>query len=421
MSMHNLSIDYLTVTIKPLRKSIEDASVAQMLQLLEDTFSIGDTMTNFQLCGRSRHYVAIYRFNDISVKLPSEERLYNEGLCLEMTSNGFAHWVSGLPAGRTVRDVFRDFRALSVCGFKCNVPRLDIAMDDIARGLEKPLLHMSVIRSKWANHEFCSRSQANSTDSKLDFCSPDEGFFKVGRLSQRKKRGIVGETVYWGNRRSPLYIRFYDKKAEQLQAGKTVDSTINSWVRCEYEYHDKKAMAVMTLFVENDYEVFLEKYKRLVMGHLRFINPDQKNRSRCSSCGWWVEFLGCLTGDKLLLPAKKTVQFNRTFRWLMDKVSPSLWAVMACMGDENFLKKIHECGRGNIKSRHVQLMEDYLDAGAVTNDDENFWFDLLCLMEDDTEQVRKRLRKDASYINYIPAGLDRRHWLQMVFSEGAIT
>lgn len=44
----------------------------------------------------------------------------------------------------------------------------------------------------------------------------------------------------------------------------------------------------MGLYIDNDYNDFVQKYKATVMGHLRFINSDDSNRSRCSTCGWCV-------------------------------------------------------------------------------------------------------------------------------------
>ena len=229
--MTRLTLDYLTVTIRPDRVS-DGASVVMLQKLLCEIFHLDGYLDKFQFVGRARHYIAIYRYNDISLKICAEDRLYTQGLCLEMSGNGLAHWIKSLPKGVTVQDVFRAFRSLSTCGFKVNVPRFDVALDDIAYGLEKPLLHMSTIAKKWANHEFCSRSQANANETKLDFKSADEGFFKVGRQTVNKKRGTMGHTVYFGNRKSPVYVRFYDKKAEQLQQGLSVDENINSWVRC---------------------------------------------------------------------------------------------------------------------------------------------------------------------------------------------
>ena len=414
--MTRLTLDYLTVTIRPDRVS-DGASVVMLQKLLCEIFHLDGYLDKFQFVGRARHYIAIYRYNDISLKICAEDRLYTQGLCLEMSGNGLAHWIKSLPKGVTVQDVFRAFRSLSTCGFKVNVPRFDVALDDIAYGLEKPLLHMSTIAKKWANHEFCSRSQANANETKLDFKSADEGFFKVGRQTVNKKRGTMGHTVYFGNRKSPVYVRFYDKKAEQLQQGLSVDENINSWVRCEYEYHNIKAIAVMTLFIENDYADFVQKYKATVMGHLRFINADDSNRSRCSTCSWWVSFLETLTGSKLSSGPVKTVQFRKTLQWFNHSVAPTFWGLTACLGIE-FLTCLHETGRSKIKERQLQLIEDYMNnRDGVDKECPNLWAFFASAVCGGYQEALDRLKKDSIYINNIPSCMDKREWLNMVFAD----
>lgn len=414
--MTKLTLDYLTVTIRPDRVS-DGASVVMLQKLLCEIFHLDGYLDKFQFVGRVRHYIAIYRYNDISLKICAEDRLYTQGLCLEMSGNGLAHWIKSLPKGVMVQDVFRAFRSLSTCGFKVNVPRFDVALDDIAYGLDKPLLHMSVIARKWAEHEFCSRSQANAAETNIDFKSRDEGFFKVGKQTINKKRGIMGRTIYFGNRKSSVYVRFYDKKAEQLQQGLPVDENINSWVRCEYEYHDNKAIAVMSLYIDNTYDDFVQKYKATVMGHLRFINLDDSNRSRCSTCGWWVSFLNTLDGCKLASGPAKTVQFRRTAKWLSCSVAPTLWAMISCLGIE-FLTGLQETGRGKIKDRQVQLILDYLDnRDAVDKECPNLWAIFASSVYGGYQEALDRLKKDSIYINNIPSCMDKREWLNMVFAD----
>lgn len=414
--MTKLTLDYLTVSVRPDNYS-DGATVDMLVNLLCEIFHLDSYIEKFQLVGRARYYKAVFRYNDIQIKICDESRLFTQGICLEMSSNGFAHWVKMLPEGVSVRDVFREFRALSTCGFKCNVSRFDVALDDIAYGLDKPLLHMSTIARKWSEHEFCSRSQANANETKIDFKSQDEGFFKVGRQTVNKKCGTVGHTIYFGNRRSPVYVRFYDKKAEQLQQGLPVDENINSWVRCEYEYHDEKAIAVMSMYIDNDHDDFVQKYKATVMGHLRFINPDDSNRSRCSTCAWWVSFLNTLDGLKLSSGPVKTVQFRKTAKWLSHSVAPTLWAMIACLGIE-FLTGLQETGRDKIKERQLQLIEDYMDnRDGVDKECPNLWAYFASAVYGGYQEALEQLKKDSIYINNIPACMDRREWLNMVFAD----
>ncbi len=413
-------IDYLTLTFKP-EEDVE-ISLEGLIDLFATNLHFKDYLDKFQLCGRDRHYIGIFRFNDIQFKMCSADRIYNQGLCLEMSGNGFRHWANSLPEGVTLRDVFRKFRAFSVCGFKANVSRIDIALDDIVRGDGKPILRMSTIYKKWASHGFCSRSQPNRVDSKLDFRSSDEGFIKVGKHSINRKRGVFGETVYFGHFNSKLIIRFYDKKAEQIQNGNKVDDDITSWVRCEHEYHNDKALSIFNLFIENDFPEFTEIYKRVVMGHLRFINPDDSNRSRCSTCGWWINFLECVRGEKLPLPKPKTVQFRRSMNY-MYKLAPTLYALMACFGKDTMLGYIYENGRDRVNARHLQLIADYMDGGNDIDDEcPNLWALLMSYCScDNYEAALKQLKTDSVYINFCPDNIkqgacSKIEWLQQVFA-----
>lgn len=413
--MTKLTLDYLTVSIRP-EKISDGATVLMLQQLLCDIFHISDYLDRFRLVGRSRHYIAVYRYNDISLKVCAEDKLFTQGLCLEMSGNGFAHWVKSLPDCTCVRDILRNFRSLSVCGFKVNVPRFDVALDDIAMGDDKPILHLSTISKKWANHEFCSRSQANTDETNMYFKSRDDDFFKVGKEKINKKRGTVGRTIYFGNRKSAVYVRFYDKKAEQLQQGTSVDPNINSWVRCEYEYHNAKAIAVMNLYIDNDYDEFVKKYKATVMGHLRFINLDDSNRSRCSTCAWWIAFLDTLDGLILSSGTPKSVQFRKTARWLTKSVAPTLWAIISCLG-MGFLTQLQETGRDNIKERQLQLIEDYLNSDNIYDECPNLWAFCASAAYGGYDEALERLKQDSIYINNIPSCFDTRDWLNMVFAD----
>lgn len=412
--MTKLTLDYLTVTIRP-QQTCEGATVQMLVNLLTDIFHIDTYLDKFHVVGRSHYYSAIYRYNDIQLKVCSPDKLYKQGICLEFSGNGLALWVNSLPEGVTMQEVLRQFRSLSVCGFKINASRLDVALDDIAKDQEKPILHMSTISKKWADHEFCSRSRANSDETNKDF-GRDDGFFKVGKDKINNKRGVIGRTIYFGNRKSSVYVRFYDKLAEQLQQGITVDSHIKSWVRCEYEYHDAKAISILDMFIDHDYDTFVKNYKAVVLGHLRFINLDDSNRSRCSTCAWWTAFLDTLDGLQLSSGPARTVQFRKTTSWIKRSVAPTLWAILSCMGVD-FLEVLREEGRENIKERQFQLIEDFWrNSEGLEHDCPNLWAYFAASNYGGYSEALEQLKKDSLYIKNIPPEMDKRDWVNMVFA-----
>lgn len=415
-------LDYLTISIIP-KKELENCSVISVLNLIASNFYLDSYLDKFRLVGRARHYAAVYRFNDISIKVPAEDRLYKQGVCVECTSNGLAHLVCKLPKDVTLRDVLRSVRAMSYCGYKVNAPRVDIALDDIARGTDKPILHLNTIYRKWLKHEFCSLSRPSNRDIGADFVAGDGGFFKNGKVSENLKKGVFGRTIYFGNRKSSVCVRFYDKLAEKIQNKEKVDGKINSWVRCEYEFHNAKAMSIINLYIDNDFPDFVRLYKRTVMGHLRFINQSEKNRSRCPTCAWWIAFLDSVEARPLATAPVRSAQFKRSYDWAFNKCAPTLWGLMACMGTVDFIIALKEYGRNNIKARQIQLLEDYLDNNNDLADEcENMWAFMMAMYDyDDYESALRQLKEDSFYIRNMPADCDSREWIQSVFANGAVS
>ena len=165
------------------------------------------------------------------------------------------------------------------------------------------------------------------------------------------------------------------------------------------------------------YADFVQKYKATVMGHLRFINADDSNRSRCSTCSWWVSFLETLTGSKLSSGPVKTVQFRKTLHWFNHSVAPTFWGLTACLGIE-FLTCLHETGRNKIKERQLQLIEDYMNnRDGVDKECPNLWAFFASAVCGGYQEALDRLKKDSIYINNIPSCMDKREWLNMVFAD----
>lgn len=85
--------DYLTLSCKSSRHT---DTVESLLQKALKTLQLLDIWKDFENVGRSRFYALIYRFNDISIKLPSEERFFKQGICIEFSGNGMAYYQSHL-------------------------------------------------------------------------------------------------------------------------------------------------------------------------------------------------------------------------------------------------------------------------------------------------------------------------------------
>lgn len=359
----NIALDWLSVSVRTPKD--KDISVIALMQDIVDLMYLGSFYKRAVLVGSSKYYASIYRIDDISFKLAKqfENASYRQGVMIEFTSNGLSNYIHYLTSiGVTLEAVLRDLRSCTVAGYNVNFPRLDICMDDICAEGERPLLRMDRIYEAWAEHYFCSRARAIDRDHKLDFKSDDGNLFKDGKVCDHKKKDKIGRTIYFGSRKSSVCVRFYDKRVEQQQKGRVVPDNVKHWVRCEYEFHQERACAVVAMLIDNDWDEFVQQYVRCVLGHLRFIVPDDSNRSRCSTCRWWVKFLdNVCRAEHFFIPPKQALQGDKTVSWLRRSVLPTVWAYISTVGTDVFLNEVVEQGRDNIGFRQLQFISDYIN------------------------------------------------------------
>lgn len=341
--MTNIAIDWLSVTVRAPR-GYDIPPLELMFQII-DVMYLRDFWKRGQPVGAGKGYGVAFRIDDITFKLARdvEQGAVKQGICIEFTSNGLSIYQKYLAqANIALTDVLRDLRSLSAAGFKVNFPRLDVALDDICRADETPLLKMSKIYKKWLNREFCSRARPARQEQGIDYeKTEDEGYFKNGKYCENNKGGLLGRTLYFGNRKSKVCVRFYDKKTEQLQLGRQVNCEVEHWTRCEYEFHQERACAVVAMLIENPWDKFISEFCANVLGHLRFIEQTEKNRSRCKTSSWWTKFLNnVMHAEKFTVPPKRTCQGNKTIQWLRRSVLPSVYAYIAAFGTAQFLDEV---------------------------------------------------------------------------------
>lgn len=361
----NIALDYLRVSVRCPKD--KDKGVIALAQDTVDLMYLGSFYKRAVLVGSSKYYGSIFRIDDISFHLAREKEnaSHEQGIMVEMTSNGLSNYIHYLTSiGVTLIDVLRDLRSAVVAGYTVNFPRLDICMDDICKEGERPLLRMDRIYKAWAEHLFCSRARPAEDKEAIDYKLEDECFFECGTVSRNKKKDMIGCTVNFGSRKTQdaVVVRFYDKLIEQKQKGKKVDDNIKHWVRCEYEFHNARACFVVSMLIENEWSEFVQKFARCVLGHLRFIKSDDSNRSRCSTCRWWVKFLDNVChAEKFTIPPKQAHQGEKTVNWLRRSVLPTVWAYIATVGAEGFLNEVVEQGREKVGFKQLQFISDYVN------------------------------------------------------------
>lgn len=370
-----IALDWLSVSVRAPKDV--DMSIFVLAQNIVDLMYLGDFYKRAVCVGSHKFYATVLRIDDISFKLARavEGAEHKQGIMIEMSSKGLTNYIHYLNEHNlTLSDVLRDLRSATVAGYVVNFPRLDVCMDDICKDAERPLLRMSKIYDAWAQHLFCSRARAIDHTQQLDYKTDDDGLITSGKVCDKRVKGAVGRTIYFGSRKSAVCVRFYDKLIEQQQKGKTVAADITHWVRCEYEFHQERACAVVAMLIDNDWDCFVKQFARCVLGHLRFIVPDDCNRSRCTTCKWWVKFLDNVChAEHFAIPPKQSSQADKTIKWLRRSVLPSVWAYIATVGTDEFLGEVYEQGRNNIGFKQLQFLSDYANCDCNMDNLSELW------------------------------------------------
>lgn len=239
-------------------------------------------------------------------------------------------------------DVFRET-------LRCQTPFSEDAyeyedFDDVNNLL--PVLFRKILGNGWftrldiAIDDFgCNYFSCEKVHKILKSCNYVSKFGKweVDIVHNKKDAAIKGYTVYCGSRKnSDIFLRVYDKQLEQKSKFKE-DTDLPLWVRWEFELKNERA--------DNFAEYIINKldFGRAVMAvlnnYLRFIVPDNPNRSRCSSLPKWQRFVGDVGRLRLTSPKKKK-SVERSHDWISRQCLPTIAGLtLAYGGDLTFLTK----------------------------------------------------------------------------------
>lgn len=340
--------------------SVRDIDTSQALNNVLDILKLGELWDNFEYYGRDKWYPYIYRYNDISVCVCREDKLHKQGICVRMSGNGLAFYLNFLDGkGIKFRNVCRAWRASAVNGDFTRCTRIDYAVDDIHKNDETPLLTMHKVRLCVKKREFRSRLLAERPVSQ-QYIEISDSFSKRGDEN-------CGDTFYFGNRKSTLFCRFYDKRLEQVNHNQAIEDDITSWVRCEFEFHDARAMAVFNDFCDLDEGAFSDKMCEVFNNYICFINKDDCNRSRCSVKRWWREFLGTAKRSRLTMPPYRPRSFKGNSEYFQN-IAPSMYVYICTVGLRYFLDMIVKYGKKRVSAKHRQVQNDFIHEFSKNND-----------------------------------------------------
>ncbi len=349
--MVSATIDWLTVSCM----TSLDIGVCGLLNRVLETLRLSDIWDKFIQVGRDKYYESVYRYNDISILVCADnpKKLLKNGVCVRFSGNGLAFYQEHLSElGYDLRTVCRAWRALSVGGFFTRCSRFDYAIDDVCRVGDKPLLTMDRVRSSASKREFCSRLSRSRRVKGVSVVFDDTGTFDDS----------YGDTVYFGNRKSPVFCRFYDKLLESRQHRDELDPNLISWTRCEFEFKGLRALSVFNSFCDlsSAEGEFQQKMSEVFNHYLSFIYRDDLNSSRCTQKKWWTSFLGTSSKSRLVIPKYKPDVFRSISRWIDSSVMPTLANyIIKCIGVTAFLRNCFKYLRKRPSPRIQQMINDY--------------------------------------------------------------
>lgn len=370
-------IDYLTFTIKPDKDSEHPYSITktEFLDLI-NCFSIFD---NFQNIGSRMFYSECYRYNNINIYFPREKDYDKMGFCCSMSGSGCRYFET-LIEGFTWKYFFQALRCYVEAGCTVNISRIDFAFDDIIykseKDLKSPLLDLAVIKDCWSNHLFTSLYRHNENQT-------HDNFQMSTSISQSIFNNEISETIYFGSKKSNSFCRFYNKLVEQQQKYKNNPveisnlENISHWVRFEIVFKNSVAIKIINSMLKLNSDTFHKKLSEVINYYIRFINPDNDNRYKCSICDWWSKFLGTVEKSKLSSKKLENNVFKSAVEWIAHSVAPTLRAVERSVGTLSLLDMIHEFGDlSRFKQKHHEIsLSNNLESECISN--EAYWRSLV--------------------------------------------
>ena len=360
----NYIVDWLTLTLKPekIGASYSPISFVEEVCPLEkwcfDFLSLKDYKNSFRRKqGSIQHYNVMYSYNGIDIALSTPERFSEQGLMLRFSSEGLAFLEKVKKVNDknwTVVKFLKEFFAFGVYGFTCKCTRIDLAFDDISYD-DNRLIDLSVVEKALKKGEFVSLFR---------FDNPDNPLHQLPARQQikRKKGEVLGNTINVGNRKSKVFLRFYDKLKELQSHKKEYDENIKHWVRMEFEFKDLRAMSVCDSLIVLNQEEFGQYISQVTNRYIRFIVPkgDKKHYYRCSQRKWWTKIVGTIEKAKLVENKAYKNRFNSTMKWLRRSVFPTLFAVLNCMNVDEFITDVRVQGYEHFKEHHNEIINDYV-------------------------------------------------------------
>jgi len=226
----------------------------------------------------------------------------------------------------------RDLCSLLLGDAQAVCTRFDIALDDYTKSL-------------WTWDELTAAARDGN------YAGP-----KQHSIIQAGDRGKdMGITVYFGNRRSEAFYRFYDK---DIESGGEIKAN-----RMELELKRTKAHQAFLAWLApdiGDEAATIDVLRGFLTGNIRFLDrsKDDPNLDRLEVLPFWASMIELLGEGVKLSPIRAIATIERSLDWLQHRVFPTIAACRRALGQEfdSLMESFMEYGRQHQNKRHDSMV-----------------------------------------------------------------
>ena len=145
----------------------------------------------------------------------------------------------------------------------------------------------------------------------------------------------AGNAVYFGSKKSNVFIRIYDKASERGYDGKSYH-----WVRCELQLKDVNAKGFVDKLANKDLR---DLYLGVLKNYLSFRVPtNDSNKRRWPEAEWWSRFLDDAVRTSVW--SKPGVEYNLSAceKYVLTQPIGSIKTLIEIFGKEAFFEMIRQ-------------------------------------------------------------------------------
>lgn len=254
-------------------------------------------------------YTKTISFEDIKIMIAPMEHIETLGVLMILSGGGCAQ-VYGLFQSRGLS--FRDF-LIRACDRPHTVTRLDIAVDD-----ELKLLDLLEVFRKVEREEYHSSFRKINPVYTYRIEKDEDG---------NRVQNIKGISIYFGSRKSPFFMCWYEKDEEQkAKLGKAGDDLSGYGNRYELRFQDDKAKDLMVNYLQSDGNTsLLDLAMNRIQACICFYET-----AGLEKLWWnWSLFLQCATEVNFKQQKEYENEFIKKMNWLHYYVAKSWQSVLA--------------------------------------------------------------------------------------------